>query len=127
MQDHESAQRVAAREDGAIREEENDQRWARRNALEVLEHESTQQASAREEQAVQDRESRRQAAARSNRTLDMACKYIDGDYIFHQPCGLWNAPCIHGCGYLYLSSSTPGMRKKCCANGRLLSASNSFD
>jgi hypothetical protein len=57
----------------------------------------------------------------------MACKYIDGDYIFHQPYGLWNAPCIHGCGYLHLSSSMPGTRKKCCANGRLSSASNNFD
>jgi hypothetical protein len=51
----------------------------------------------------------------------------NGDYIFHQPCGLWNAPCVHGCGYLHLSSSMPGTRKKCCANGRLLSASNNFD
>ncbi len=127
MQDHESAQQVAAREDGAIREEESNQRWARRNVPEVLEHESAQQALAREEQAVQDHESRRQAATRSNRTLDMACKYIDGDYIFHQPCGSWNAPCVHGCGYLHLSSLTPGMRKKCCANGRLSSASNNFD
>jgi hypothetical protein len=33
----------------------------------------------------------------------MACKYVDGKYIFHQTCGLWNAPCIHGCGYLHLS------------------------
>ncbi len=57
----------------------------------------------------------------------MACKYIDGDYIFHQPCGLWNAPCVHGCGYLHLLSSTPGTRKKCCANGQLLSASTNFD
>ncbi len=127
MQDHESAQQSATREDGAIREEENDQRWARHNAPEVLEHESAQQASAREEQSVQDCESRQQAAARSNRTLDMACMYIDGDYIFHQPCGLWNAPCVHGCRYLHLSSSTPGTRKKCFANGQLLSASNNFD
>ncbi len=52
VQDHESAQQVAARENGAIREEENDQRRARRNAPEVLEHESAQQASAREKQAI---------------------------------------------------------------------------
>ncbi len=93
----------------------------------MLEQESAQQALAREEQVVQDRKSRRQVAARSNRTLDMACKYIDGDYIFHQPYGLWNAPCVHGCWYLHLLSLTPGTRKKCCANGRLLSASNNFD
>jgi hypothetical protein len=49
VQDHESAQRVAVREDGAIREEENNQQQARRNAPEVLEHESAQQALAREE------------------------------------------------------------------------------
>ena len=52
MQDHESAQQLAAREDGAIREEETNQQRARRNAPEVLEHESAQRASAREEQAV---------------------------------------------------------------------------
>ncbi len=57
----------------------------------------------------------------------MACKYIDGDYVFHQSCGLWNAPCVHGCRYLHLSSLMPGTRKKCCANGRLSSASNNFD
>ena len=57
----------------------------------------------------------------------MACKYIDGDYIFHQPCGLWNVPCRYGCGYIHLSSSTPGTRKKCCANGRLSSVSEEFD
>ncbi len=57
----------------------------------------------------------------------MACKYIDGDYIFHQPCGLWNAPCVHDLRYLHLSSSMPERRKKCCANGRLSSASNNID
>ncbi len=44
MRDHESAQQVAAREDGAIREEENNQQRARRNAPEVLEHKSAQRA-----------------------------------------------------------------------------------
>ena len=57
----------------------------------------------------------------------MACKYINGEYLFHQTCGLWNAPCVHGCGYLHLSSSTLGTRKKCCANGRLSYASENFD
>ncbi len=42
MGDHESAQQLAAREDGAIREEENDLQWARHNAPEVLEHKSAQ-------------------------------------------------------------------------------------
>jgi hypothetical protein len=50
-----------------------------------------------------------------------------GQYIFHQPCGLWNAPCVHGCGYIHLLSSTPGSRKKFCSNGCLSSASDNFD
>jgi len=57
----------------------------------------------------------------------MACKFVNGEYIFHQPCGLWNVPCRYGCGYIHLSSSTPGTRKKCCANGRLSSVSEEFD
>jgi hypothetical protein len=65
--------------------------------------------------------------ARISKTFEMACKYVNGQYIFHQPCGLWNAPCVHGCGYIHLSSSMPGSRKKCCANDRLPSASDNFD
>ncbi len=57
----------------------------------------------------------------------MACKYVNGQYKFHQPCGLWNAPCVHGCGYIHLSSSMSGSRKKCCTNGCLSSASDNFD
>ncbi len=105
------------------RQDENNQQRSRRNAPGVVERESIQQAAAREEPGVRDWEIRQQAT----RTFDMACKYVDGKYIFHQPCGLWNVPCIHGCGYLHLSSSTLGMRKKCCANGRLSSASENFD
>ncbi len=65
--------------------------------------------------------------ARLNKTFEMACKYVNGQYIFHQPCGLWNAPCVHSCGYSHLSNSTPGSRKKCCANSCLSSASDNFD
>jgi hypothetical protein len=57
----------------------------------------------------------------------MACKYVNALYIFHQPCSLWNAPCVHGCGYIYLLSSMPGSMKKCCANGCLSSVSDNFD
>jgi hypothetical protein len=82
---------------------------------------------AREEPAVQERESRQPAAARLNMAFKMACKYVNGQYIFHQPCSLWNAPCVHGCGYIHLSSSMPGSKKKCCANGCLSSAGDNFD
>ncbi len=93
----------------------------------MVERNSAQQATAREKPAVRERESRQFAAARLNKTFEMACKYLNGQYKFHQPCGLWNAPCVHGCGYIHLSSSKAGSRKKCCTNGCLSAASDDFD
>ncbi len=135
-----SAQQAAAREKLAVkewesrqgsaagrREEENDQQHAGRKTPGVVEFKSAQQAAAREEPAFQEHKSRQHAAARLNKTFGMACKDVNGQYIFHQPCGLWNASCVHGFGYIHLPSSTPGSRKKCCTNGHLSSASNSFD
>ncbi len=75
---------------------------------------------------VQARESRQRAVAQGKKTHEMACKCVNGEYLFHKPCGLWNEPCVHGCGYICLSNSTPGTRKKCCVNGRF-SASDNFD
>jgi hypothetical protein len=109
------------------REEEYDQQRARCKTPGVVERKSAQQAATREEPEVQERKSRQHAAARVNKTFEMACKYVNGQYIFHQPCGLWNAPCVHGCGYIHLSSSMHGSRKKCCANSCLSSASDNFD
>ncbi len=86
-----------------------------------------QRAVAREDPVVRARESAQRAVARSEKTHQMACKCINGEYILHQPCGLWNEPCVHGCGYIHLSNSTPGTRKKCCVNGRLSSVSDNFD
>jgi hypothetical protein len=40
---------------------------------------------------------------------------------------IWNEPCVHICGYIHLSNSTPGTRKKCCINGHLSSASANFE
>ncbi len=57
----------------------------------------------------------------------MTCTYKDGKFSFGRPCGKWNVPCVHSCGYFHLSSSTRGMRKKCCANGRMSISSNSCD
>ena len=73
------------------------------------------------------RESRQRAVARGKKTYGIACKCVNGEYLFHQPCGLWNEPCVHGCGYIHLSNSTPGTRKKCCVNGCLSSASDNFE
>jgi hypothetical protein len=59
--------------------------------------------------------------ARNSRHYDMACRYVpdNGQYMFHQPCGYWNKPCKHSCGYMHLSSSSTGTRNKCCAKGHL--------
>ena len=98
----------------AIREEEN-----------IRNRES--QRRRRANPSLREEENAQRTVARSNAVVDMACKYINGEYLFNQPCGHWNQPCRHGCGYIHLSSSTPGTRKKCCANGRLSSASDEFD
>ncbi len=45
----------------------------------------------------------------------------------NQPCRLWNEECLHGCGYIHLSSSTSSTKKKCCASGALSSVSHNFD
>jgi hypothetical protein len=42
-----------------------------------------------------------------------------GTYLYHQPCGVWNVECRHGCGYTHLSSSTRSTRKTCCMDGLL--------
>ena len=102
------------RADPAIREEENERnRGSHRRR--------------RADPAIREMENMQRAVIRSNVVVHMACKYVNGEYIFNQPCGEWNVLCKHGCGYYHLSSSTPGTRKKCCANGRLSSLSDEFD
>jgi len=88
---------------------------------------TVRRAVARLDPEVRARESRLWAVARGKMIHQMACTFVNGEYLFHQPCGLWNEPCVHGCGYIHLSTSTPGTRKKCCVNGRLSSASDNFD
>jgi hypothetical protein len=67
--------------------------------------------------------------AKANKHVDMATKFVNGEHVFHQHCGTWDEECVHGCGYIHLSSSTAGTRKKCCANGCLSLArdSDNFD
>ena len=74
----------------------------------------------REVEQAADTASRRLARAQ-RRYEDMACIYNPStrDYKFNQPCGTWNKPCRYGCGYMHLSSSTPGTLKLCCVNGLL--------
>ena len=110
----------------AVRERESEQQAAAREEPGVLERESELWAAARQDPAVRARESRQRAVARGKKTYAMACTCKNGEYLFHQPCGLWNEPCIHGCGYIHLSNSTPGTRKKCCVNGLLSSDSDNI-
>ena len=109
-----TVRRGVAREEPGVREQEQSAN-------------TQQRAVARLDPAVRAHESRQRAVARGKITYPMACKYENGEYLFHQPCGLWNKPCVHSCGYIHLSNSTPGTRKKCCVNGRLSSASDNFE
>ncbi len=131
VREHESEQRAAARDEPGVREQEQSantvSRAIAREEPGVREHETEQRAIARLDPAVRARESRQRAVARGKKHYVMACKCKNGNYLFHQPCGLWNEPCVHGCGYIHLSNSTPGTRKKCCVNGRLSSVSDNFE
>ena len=100
----------------AIREVENERKRRRRANPAIREEENARNREShrrrRANAAIREEENAQRAVARSNGVVDMACKYINGEYLFHQPCGIWNVPCRYGCGYIHLSSSTPGTRKK---------------
>jgi hypothetical protein len=76
---------------------------------------------ARQDPEYRTQEKERLTVAPNSRHYDMACRYVldTGQYMFHQPCGYWNKPCKHGCGYMHLSSSSTGTTNKCCAKGHL--------
>ena len=99
-------------------------RLARTNS-EVRQNEQTNDTErrrvARTQPDTREREAMNARSRRLKKTHEMACRYIPetGEFTFHQPCGQWNKPCIHNCGYVHLSSSTIGTRKKCCAGGKL--------
>jgi hypothetical protein len=99
-------------------------RAAARKDEEVRERENEQQRNRQLVPGVRENESKNRAAARAKRTYDMACTYKNGKFHFGQPCGSWSIPCVKGCRYIHLSSSTPGTRKKCCANSRMSINSN---
>jgi hypothetical protein len=139
---------AAALKDEEVRERENEQQRNRRSVPEyreqeksdnmerqaaacedeeVRERENEQRRNRQEAPGVQENESTNRAAARAKRTYNMACKYKYGEFHFGQPCGSWSIPCVRGCGYIHLSSSTPGTRKTCCANGRMSINSNNWN
>jgi hypothetical protein len=59
--------------------------------------------------------------------LSLSVDEISGQYKFDQPCGLWNKPCVHGCGYIHFSAATTGTLARCCAGGLLSSDSINAD
>ncbi len=107
------------RADSAIRDEESERNCERNR-------ESHRQRRA--DLAIREMENMMQRTVIwSNVVVQIACKYVNGEFILNQPCGEWNVLCKYGCGYYHLSSSSVGTRKKCCANGRLSSPSEKFD
>jgi hypothetical protein len=50
-----------------------------------------------------------------------------GTYLYHQPCGVWNVECQHGCGYTHLSSSTRSTKEGNVAWMGLSSRSPNFN
>jgi len=111
-QEANTAQWHIAREQPGRREEEQVANTARRHI-------------AREQPGVREYEARQLRMTRANKHVHMATKFVNYEHVFHQHCGTWSEECVHGCGYIHLSSSMAGTRKKCCANGRLSSASDS--
>jgi hypothetical protein len=89
-------QRAVAREEPGVREQRREQEQPA---------DTVRRAVARLDPAVRARESRQWAVARGKKPYVMACKWENGKYLFHQPCGLWNEPCVHGCRYIHLNFS----------------------
>ncbi len=146
MLGHKALQCATAQEQPGRRDEENEQCRTRREQPGVLEHKAIQRSISRdkpgrreeeqvantaqrrarlEQPGVQEHEARQLRMARANKHVNMATKFVNGEHVFHQHCGTWDKECVHGCGYIHLSSSMPGTQKKCCANGRLFLASDS--
>ena len=65
----------------------------------------------REQHGVLEHEARQRRMANANKHVHMATKFVNDEYMFHQECGSWDQECVHGCGYMHLSSSTAGTRK----------------
>ncbi len=75
-----------------VREHETERQAIAREVPGMREHETELRAVARLDPAVRAHESRQWAVARGKKTYEMACKWVNGKYLFHQPCGLWNEP-----------------------------------
>ena len=110
--------------------------------LEIQMNDTAARAIARADPDVRQAEQQRDTAARalareqlsqeqSNQKkffpLSLSHDEVTGQYKFDQPCGLWNKPCAHGCGYIHFSAATTGTLARCCAGGLLSSNSINTD
>jgi hypothetical protein len=110
--------------------------------LEIQMNDTAARAIARADQDVRQAEQQCDTAARalareqlsqeqSNQKkffpLSLSHDEVTGQYKFDQPCGLWNKPCAHGCGYIHFSAATTGTLARCCAGGLLSSNSINTD
>ena len=112
LQQHDTAARAIARADPEVRYKEQ-------------EHDTAARAIARADPEVRCKEQEHDTAARAIaraiarakpevrqreriyvKFLPLGCSVDEttGECIFGQPCGLWNKPCIHGCGYFHFSA-----------------------
>ena len=142
--DHEHQQAAAAKK------RKQRQRKLAEDHLEEQQHNTAATAIIRADQEVRRREQQHNTAARAiiradpevrrreqqvtqarnNKKffpLSLSVDETTGECIFDQPCGLWNKPCIHGCGYFHFSAATPGTLDQCCAGGILSSNSINTD
>ena len=73
-------------------------------------HNTASRSMARENPEVRRREQRNR-----KKWFPLGCSVdeITGEYKFDQPCGVWNKPCAYGCGYIHLSSASPGTLSRC--------------
>ena len=109
--------------------------------LEIQMNDTAARAIARADPDVRQAEQQRDTAARALAReqlsqewkqkkffpLSLSVDEISGQYKFDQPCGLWNKPCAHGCGYIHFSAATTGTLARCCAGGLLSSNSINTD
>ena len=99
-------------------------------------YDTAARATARADPEVRQAEQQRDTAARATARqltqarndkkffpLSLSVDEITRQYKFDQPCGLWNKPCVHGCGYIHFSAATHGTLARCCAGGLLSSIS----
>jgi len=116
IQMNDTAARAIARADPEVRQVEQ-------------QHNTAARAIARTDPEVRRREQQQTQEINHKKFFPLSLSHdeVTGQYKFDQPCGLWNKPCAHGCGYIHFSAATTGTLARCCAGGLLSSNSTNAD